>query len=370
MISPSTGRRALAILAGEAEHNVLPDAHRCFNLPAWRDTGAFASFATEMTDWNPQPAMRQFRAIRSVAWLLLAKLPKHRLTDAFSRWFLVLAGIWTPAIGGADVSVAAETGFNVPSFLVKSWRTIDGLPQNSVLAMAQTPDGYLWVGTRGGLARFDGVRFRSHGLADGLKGLSIWSLAEDGQGGLWIGTLGGGLSHWHDGKITTWTTTDGLAHNDVMALAAAGPGAVWVGTKRGVQHYGPGGFTSVGDAEGLRREVVALATDRDGGLWITAEGSGLYFCKAGRCDLIPGPPELPQIYSYSLVVDTAGDLWICDQPERQCARLEWRRAPHGPGGPELHADRLHQACADLRRLCDRLPRLPLDLVNPPRNQRR
>ena len=222
----------------------------------------------------------------------------------------LLAGLWTSVVGGLGVAVAAEPGTNIPTFVVKSWRTSDGLPQNSVLALAQTPEGYLWVGTRGGLARFDGVRFRSYGLADGLKGLSIWTLAEDGRGGLWIGTLGGGLSHWHDGKITTWTTADGLAHNDVMALAAAGPGAVWVGTKRGLQHYGPGGFAPVGDAEGLGREVVSLATDRDGGLWVTMEPHGLYFCKDGRCELVPGPPELPLVYSYSLVVDTAGDLWL------------------------------------------------------------
>jgi ligand-binding sensor domain-containing protein len=57
--------------------------------------------------------------------------------------------------------------------VVKSWRTIDGLPQNSVTALAQTPDGYLWVGTQGGLARFDGVRLVTYGLAEGLKGLSM-----------------------------------------------------------------------------------------------------------------------------------------------------------------------------------------------------
>ena len=262
-----------------------------------------------MTDWNPPIASQRLRAICSAASLLLAAVRNQRLT-AFNRWGLVLLGICTSFIGGAGVSLAAEPGTNVPAFVVKTWRTSDGLPQNAVLALAQTRDGYLWVGTRGGLARFDGVRFRSYGLADGLKGLNIWSLAEDGQGGLWIGTLGGGLSHWHDGKITTWTTADGLAHNDVMALAAAGPGAVWVGTKRGLQHYGPKGFATVGDAADLRREVVALATDREGGLWLTGEGSGLYYCKAGRCELMPGPPELPKVNSYSLVVDAAGDLWI------------------------------------------------------------
>ena len=184
--------------------------------------------------------------------------------------------ILTSIIGTASVLAAAETETNVPAFVVKSWRTIDGLPQNSVMALAQTADGYLWLGTRGGLARFDGVRFTTYGLADGLKSASVWCLADGGQDGLWIGTLGGGLSHWRDGAISTVTTADGLAHNDVMALAPAEAGALWVGSKGGLQHLGPGGFTRVGEAEGIRSTVMALATDRAGGLWVATFQDGLF----------------------------------------------------------------------------------------------
>ena len=63
-------------------------------------------------------------------------------------------------------------GIAVP-FLINSWKTQDGLPQNSVLAIAQTPDGYLWIGTKGGLSRFDVVQFKNYGLADGLKSLNV-----------------------------------------------------------------------------------------------------------------------------------------------------------------------------------------------------
>ncbi|MEO8352004.1 MAG: two-component regulator propeller domain-containing protein [Chthoniobacteraceae bacterium] len=136
------------------------------------------------------------------------------------------------------------------SYLVKNWRTIDGLPQNWVRAIEQTSDGYLWVGTRGGLSRFDGVRFTNYGLADGLKGLLIMDLREDGQGGLWIGTLGGGLSHWSNGVISTLTTADGLAHNDVMALATADDGGLWVGSKGGAAALGTKRFHAGGGSGG------------------------------------------------------------------------------------------------------------------------
>jgi ligand-binding sensor domain-containing protein len=166
--------------------------------------------------------------------------------------------------------------------------------------MAHTPDGYLWVGTRGGLARFDGVRFRNYGLADGLKSLAISSLIGDGQGGLWIGTRGGGLSRWRDGVISTLLTTDGLAHNDVMALASTEAGAVWVGSKGGLQHFGPNGFSPVVEFNGFHGEVVALAADSSGGVWMTTSPSsaagptgpghsGLYYFKEGRCVPVDGP---------------------------------------------------------------------------------
>ena len=223
---------------------------------------------------------------------------------------LLLAGVWASFMGAPCVSAAAETGTNMPSFVVKSWRTIDGLPQNSVLDIAQTADGYLWLGTRGGLVRFDGVRLSTYGLDDGLKSLTVWKLLNDGQGGLWIGTTGGGLSHWRHGVITTLTTADGLAHNDVLVLAPAEAGAVWVGTAGGLQHWGPDGFTRLGEAEPLRHEVSALASSRGGGLWVAVLPSGLYHCSAGRCEAVEGPPEHRRIRSYAVLEDREGDLWV------------------------------------------------------------
>src|SRR5512135_3112975 len=74
--------------------------------------------------------------------------------------------------------LGAET--NAPSrnsdWVVRTWQTKDGLPQNYVYALLQTRDGYLWVGTGGGLARFDGVRFRNFGLHEGLSSVQISTL--------------------------------------------------------------------------------------------------------------------------------------------------------------------------------------------------
>jgi len=78
-------------------------------------------------------------------------------------------------------------------FFIRVWKNQQGLPNNTVRAITQTRDGYLWLGTDAGLARFDGVRSRVFGLQEGLKNLQISALLEDRQGVLWIGTAGGGV---------------------------------------------------------------------------------------------------------------------------------------------------------------------------------
>ena len=204
-------------------------------------------------------------------------------------------------------SAVADTEANDAPFLIKSWLTTDGLPQNTVQAIAQTPEGYLWVGTRGGLSRFDGVRFTSYGLADGLKSLGVKALVGDGQGGLWIATAAG-LSRWRDGVIRTLTTADGLLHGEVYSLAAAEPGGVWIGTARGLQHWGPGGFSRVGEAEGLNGRIVALAASAAEGLWISMESAGLFRWHQGRCERVALPLSEAQRPS-SMLVDAEGDVW-------------------------------------------------------------
>jgi len=84
----------------------------------------------------------------------------------------------------------------------RSWQREQGLPQTSVRALAQTRDGYLWVGSEDGVARFDGVRFVSFGLREGLRSGSVRVLFEDSRGALWIGTVGGGLTCWQNGQFT------------------------------------------------------------------------------------------------------------------------------------------------------------------------
>ena len=99
------------------------------------------------------------------------------------------------------------------------WTIENGLPGNSIWAIRQSRDGYLWMTTSSGMVRFDGVRFRefNRGNTPGLTGdgFSAYTLLEDREGCLWAGTGAAGAVRYCRGQFTTFTTKDGLAGNHV-----------------------------------------------------------------------------------------------------------------------------------------------------------
>ncbi len=220
---------------------------------------------------------------------------------------LVLACGWwlqsaVPARAADDLSLPQ-------GLVVRTWGTEAGLPQNTVSVILQTRDGYLWLGTQAGLARFDGVRFKVYGLAEGLPSVQVRALYEDNQGSLWIGTYGGGLSRLRDGQIETFAMEHGLSDLNVTALAGDSSGRIWIGTAIGLSLWQNGKFIQDEALAGLGRGLIrTLLRDRHNATWIsTAEG--LFELKSGRLTEITGPPGDEKFSPYCLLEDRDGNLW-------------------------------------------------------------
>src|SRR5436190_12606118 len=118
-----------------------------------------------------------------------------------------LNGVALPMVC-ASIVAAADPPAQNPSRLpthwdTQHWTTEDGLPANGIKGIAQTPDGYLWVGTFNGLARFDGISFTIYtcGNTPRLASDAINSLATDQEGTLWMGTAGGLVAWRHDAVV-------------------------------------------------------------------------------------------------------------------------------------------------------------------------
>jgi len=112
---------------------------------------------------------------------------------------------------------------------VSSWQMIDGLPYPSVAALAQSPDGYLWIGTRTGLGRFDGVNFTTY-TGKNLPQLTsdrITSFCETADGSLWVGT-GKGIACYRDGVWTRPTQVKSVDEGDVYSLFQESDGSILI----------------------------------------------------------------------------------------------------------------------------------------------
>ena len=196
------------------------------------------------------------------------------------------------------------------SFLIRSWQTGQGLPNNTVNAITQTHDGYLWLGTDEGLARFDGMYCRTFGLKDGLDSLQISMLLEDRRGVLWIGTAGGGLSSYAGGEIKTYTVKDGLAGNSINALLEDTNEDIWVGTPTGLSCWRDGKFLPV--PANLRSTFIFdLAKDHEGNIWIATMSKGVICLHSGEFYKVGLPAtEYRNIAGRCLLVDDQDRVWV------------------------------------------------------------
>ena len=105
--------------------------------------------------------------------------------------------------------------------------------------IGQTADGYLWVGTREGLARFDGLQFLTFNPKNTpeLMNYSITALCASRDGALWIGTAGGGLLRMKDGVFVRYSRHDGLTSDRILTICQIKDGSLWIGTDAGVNRF-------------------------------------------------------------------------------------------------------------------------------------
>jgi signal transduction histidine kinase/ligand-binding sensor domain-containing protein len=196
---------------------------------------------------------------------------------------ILLAGVllaWGPR------AVALNPALDVSQYAHTAWKIRDGFSKGIIFAIAQTPDGYLWLGTEFGLLRFDGVKAVPWQPPPDqpFPSSSIRSLLASRDGTLWIGTSDG-LASWKDGKLTQYAETAGQA---VKALLEDREGMVWVGTYADpigrLCAIRRGNIQCYGDDGSFGRGMFSLYEDSTGNLW-AGTVTGLWRWK-------PGPPKL------------------------------------------------------------------------------
>ena len=156
----------------------------------------------------------------------------------------------------------------------RTWDDRDGLPQNAVQAVAQSPDGYVWLGTQEGLARFDGARFVTfdRNTDPALSRPYVWALHADADNTLWIGTEEAGVVRKRGDEYEVFDTTRGLPNPWVTQIERGASGTLWVGTMGGVARLVGDRFQTIDVAALPAPEISALLDDGSGGVWVATFG--------------------------------------------------------------------------------------------------
>jgi ligand-binding sensor domain-containing protein/signal transduction histidine kinase len=231
-----------------------------------------------------------------------------RLVTFTAAFALVWAALGVGRRQGAE-ALTAETPLAQYSHSV--WSTENGLPQNTVRAIVQTRDGYIWLATDDGLVRFDGIRFVTFDRQNtsAMKSSVILSLFEDPSGALWVGT-DGGLLRYEDDRFVAYTTKDGLANDRVTAIASDREGRLWAATPGGLSRAQDGRFVTYTTNNGLpSNSVGALFADSRGNLWASTTG-GLVRFAGEKVTTYTMTDGLPRNGVNAIYEDRGGELWF------------------------------------------------------------
>jgi ligand-binding sensor domain-containing protein/signal transduction histidine kinase len=215
------------------------------------------------------------------------------------------------------IGIFAQPSFDLPRDLhqyhIQQWGLDDGLPQLTVGSILRSKEGYLWVGTQKGLARFDGITFESFyekdipELSDGY----ICDLFECSNGSIWIATRSGGLVRYRDRNFDAITSNDGLASNFITSIEQDDEGRLWLGTAAGASVLWSNQVANYSEKDGLPNTgVTDIAITGGTAIWAGTK-EGLRTFDEGR---FRTPDNMPEPYRYlpvnHLYVDGQEQLWV------------------------------------------------------------
>ena len=256
--------------------------------------------------------------------------------------------------GGMIQALTLESVPVSDDYILRTWDIEDGLPSNRVLGIAQTPDGYLWLATQGGLTRFDGTRFTPFlkGAASGLESDHAHAVFTDREGGLWVGLARGGVARkignrfqvvvpvardpspvewttsfaqdasgavwfgyeapvkvgrWQGGELTFFSPNEGLMNRSGThqnAVAATTDGTIWYANSNGCGPFDGKRFQSIDPRGG---GWPHLAPTKDGGMW-TNRGAWLVRYPSGGSEKTVA--DLGALSVHVMMEDASGGLWV------------------------------------------------------------
>ena len=244
--------------------------------------------------------------------LLLRNLNTFRNSKTERRWFFrwLLAGML--AVCFANTAQALNPNRAVTDYVHDRWGVEQGLLGGPVYAIAQTPDGYLWLGTENGLVRFDGLSFRLFNQTNSaaLPAGPVLELMTDAEGNLWLRPQSRNLLRYRDGSFQDVTSDLDRSRSGVTAMCLGPNGeALFAVRLNGAFIYSKGRFEKLlSTAAPTNMLVISIAKTSDGKVWMGTRDTGLFYMSEGRLSSVE--KGLPDRKINSLMAGYDRELWI------------------------------------------------------------
>jgi len=232
---------------------------------------------------------------------------------------IILALIWL--LGGWDFSTLVSAS---PNYVVRVWQAEQGLPQNKVTAVVQTHDGYLWVGTYSGLARFDGVHFTvfDENNTPELRNSRVTSLFEAHDGTLWIGDESGQVTQYRNGRFKAAEFHPPWNGGKIYYIASDQSGDVWVMNGAGQLARLQDGLVLTPQA-GTAAKVVNMTRSASGTIWVARDGR-VSALKDGQLYPLQFKEAATNTYVLGIGASRDGGLWMAsDERIRKWKDGKW-----------------------------------------------
>ncbi len=207
-----------------------------------------------------------------------------------------------------------DPGKRLTQFVHESWTEDNGLPQSTVSGIVRTPEGYIWIGTQEGLARYNGIEFQVFDKSNTsafAQDHKIETLFVDSGGSLWIG-LADGLVVYSEGKFVDMKDRSDSPMKTVNAVVEDDNGRIWIGMARNglyVMDKGSNMFVPSEFRLGTDENLNALLPDPDGSMWIGTNG-GLVHLRNKLVRRYTSVEGLPSDIVNSLYQDRQGTVWV------------------------------------------------------------
>jgi signal transduction histidine kinase/ligand-binding sensor domain-containing protein len=225
----------------------------------------------------------------------------------------------------------ADVGGGLAGYSVTTWTEKEGLPAGRIRAMAQSGEGYLWLGLETGLVRFDGLRFVRWD-AGRMPAGSVWSLHIARDSSLWIGLSSATpIARLHNGRLTVFGAADGLPNTLAASFYEDRGGALWAGTLSGLFRFTGQRWERVNVADTGSSPVIGVYEDGEGRL-LAATPSGVYRRPSPDAPFeLVAPVAVASNVHFSFTRDRAGTVWVSDFHDG-FHRLDQSRPPAGAEG--------------------------------------